>query len=91
MIPFNSYRRVLPSTSFVSLQSQLRSGQPRAVLDGIVETYAAAPSALKPHNADGAARAILRDFADACRAELTDLRLISQGATSHEISRPACI
>ena len=45
-----------------------------AVLDGIVETYAAAPSALKPHNSDGAARDILRDFADACRAELTDLR-----------------
>ncbi len=45
-----------------------------AVLDGIVETYAAPPSALKPHNADGAARDILRDFADACRAELTDLR-----------------
>ena len=45
-----------------------------AVLDGIVETYAAPPSGLKPHNSSDAARDILRDFADACRAELTDLR-----------------
>ena len=45
-----------------------------AVLDGIVETYEAPPSALKPHNSAGAARDILHAFAEACRAELTDLR-----------------
>ena len=45
-----------------------------AVLDGIVETYAAPPSGLKPHNSSDAARDILREFADACREELADLR-----------------
>ena len=49
-------------------------GTAEAVLDGIVETYEAPPSALKAHNSNGAARDILRAFAEACRAELTDLR-----------------
>ena len=45
-----------------------------AVLDGIVETYEAPPSALKPHNSAGAARDILHEFAETCRVELSDLR-----------------
>ena len=49
-------------------------GAAEAVLDGIVETYAAAPAALKPHSSSEAARDILQPFAEACRAELSDLR-----------------
>ena len=49
-------------------------GAAEAVLDGIVETYAAAPAALKPHSSSEAARDILHPFAEACRAELSDLR-----------------
>jgi hypothetical protein len=45
-----------------------------AVLDGIVEIYEAPPSALKVRNSDGAARDILRAFAESCRAELINLR-----------------
>ena len=48
-------------------------GAAEAVLDGIVETYQAPPSALKVRNSTGAARDILRAFAESCRAELTDL------------------
>ena len=45
-----------------------------AVLDGIVDTYHAPPSALRDNHSSVAAHDILQTFAESCRSELRDLR-----------------
>jgi hypothetical protein len=49
-------------------------GAAEAVLENIAETYEISPSVLKKRKSKVSAFDILRTFAEACRAELTELR-----------------